>query len=147
MAKAPEFGAITRDTMPEAPGWLDKLLLPLNRALVALKASLSRGLTLRENMAGGVYTVDVDVPADGAAAGVWESPVTVSLGASFPGTAAHVLITSAINRETKKAVTCDGCPAWEASSIDGKIPAVRLLQVGGLTALQRYTLTLWVMAG
>jgi hypothetical protein len=64
VAKPPDIQAIARDTIPEAPGWLEKLLRPLNSHLGATTRALGRGLTFSENFNAVVKSFTVKMPDD-----------------------------------------------------------------------------------
>lgn len=73
MATPPPKKTLTLEDVPGAPGWLEKLLGPLNTALRASAEALERGLTFRENFSGEVRQVDVTPPEE------WFTP-TLALG-------------------------------------------------------------------
>lgn len=49
MATLPDVKRISREDIPGAPDWIDRLLEPLNRFLDTVYGGLNRGLTFREN--------------------------------------------------------------------------------------------------
>lgn len=78
MAPAPPRQPLTVDGIPGAPGWLEKLLGPLNGFMRPTGEALERGLTFRENFAGEVKTVSITPPED------WRA-VEYSPGGGFSG--------------------------------------------------------------
>lgn len=64
MAAPPPKKAMTREDVPGAPEWVDRLMAPLNAFMTPVGAALARGLTFRENFAGEVKTVEVTPPDD-----------------------------------------------------------------------------------
>jgi hypothetical protein len=56
--KIGEFRALAKEELPEAP-WISKLLDPLNRFLLSVRAALANGLTFADNFNAEVRTIDV----------------------------------------------------------------------------------------
>jgi hypothetical protein len=56
--KIGEFRALAKEELPEAP-WISKLLDPLNRFLLIVRAALANGLTFADNFNAEIRTIDV----------------------------------------------------------------------------------------
>lgn len=85
MATPPPNKTITSEDVPGAPGWLDRLLDPLNAHMRSVASALERGLTQRENAAGEERVVTITVPED------WVTPTLASGWAAVGGTAPRPL--------------------------------------------------------
>jgi hypothetical protein len=62
MAPPPTAGTLTRESMPEAPGWVEKLLKVLNPFFAQVRTALAKGLTVRENLDAEWLTVTLTAP-------------------------------------------------------------------------------------
>lgn len=59
MAALPDVKRISREDIPGAPDWIDRLLEPLNRFLDTVYGALNRGLTFRENFLSQTQNVQI----------------------------------------------------------------------------------------
>ncbi len=60
MAKLPAINRLVTEDFPDQKKWVGRLLQPLNQFMESVYAGLNKGLTLRDNLAADVLTVDVD---------------------------------------------------------------------------------------
>jgi hypothetical protein len=61
--KIGEFRALAKEELPEAP-WISKLLDPLNRFLLSVRAALANGLTFADNFNAEIRTIEVTTRAE-----------------------------------------------------------------------------------
>ncbi len=130
--KAPEFRQLVTEEFPEAP-WIERLIRPLNTVLGQVRAGLSNGLTIGENLNGQVKVLDV---TGGAFPVRFKCSVRGKPVGAWP-----IRCVEVVGREEKaigQAVSVD----WDA---DGDVFTVR--GVTGLTAGTPYRLTLAVIGG
>ena len=59
MARPPEVHALRTDDIPEAPGWLEKLVKPLTSHMTQVAQALTGQLTVKDNLAAKWVTVEV----------------------------------------------------------------------------------------
>lgn len=64
MAAPPSRRLLNVDDIPGAPGWLERLVSPLNMFMKATSSALDRGLNYRENFAGEVKVIPFTQPDD-----------------------------------------------------------------------------------
>lgn len=63
MAKLPKITRIRREDLPDAPGWIEKLLYPLNLFMEGVYQALNQNLTYAENLASKVVAFEFTTPA------------------------------------------------------------------------------------
>jgi hypothetical protein len=85
--KIGEFRALAKEELPEAP-WISKLLDPLNRFLLSVRAALANGLTFADNFNAEIRTVEFTTRATpGVVAAYVErstSPQSFASGSTLP---------------------------------------------------------------
>ena len=64
MAKPPDYGALTREALQDAPAWVEKLLRPLNTLGQGTRDAMRGGLTIADNLAAEVREVTLAAPED-----------------------------------------------------------------------------------
>jgi len=130
MARPPEVHALRTDDIPEAPGWLEKLVKPLTSHMTQVAQALTGQLTVKDNLAAKWVTVEVR-------GGAMPKPFAVGLGSR---TAKAVMLAGASGGlEAPVGFT------WTHSTVrqeDGRsVPAVALTRVTGVASGQAATLT------
>lgn len=60
----PSITRISREDLKEAPGWIDKLLYPINLFMGALHAGLNKNITHSQNIRCVIKDLRLDTPAD-----------------------------------------------------------------------------------
>lgn len=78
MAKLPPISRFSREDFPDAPGWIDKLLTPLNASLGSIYGALNGGLSLTDNLKSQVKTLDVTVFASDPSQAIIEAIYSIS---------------------------------------------------------------------
>lgn len=135
MARPPEANGIRKDDIPEAPGWLEKLLRPLNLYMQQVGQALNSNLTVRENLAARWVTV-------AAVGDTLPKPFEVGLG----GRPAHGVLLVSCTGSTTAPPTFE----WEASTVriaGGQYaPAVTITRLSGLTPGASVSLRFLVLA-
>lgn len=63
MANLPKITRIRREDLPDAPGWIEKLLYPLNLFMEGVYQALNKNLTYAENLAAKVVEFEFTTPA------------------------------------------------------------------------------------
>lgn len=58
MAKLPTSKKVLREDLKDAPGWIDRLLSPLNSFMESIYYALDKNLTYTENLACNVKTIE-----------------------------------------------------------------------------------------
>ncbi len=128
----PSTGLSTQDS-------LDKLFLPLNTALKAIRTALNRGVTTAQNTADEIKTVTVTTPASGT--GVLSCfPFNVSTGVK---SVVGVTLIGCQDKSTAPGVPSLGSVSWLVNT-DGSIKVTNL---PGLLLGRAYSLTLQVISG
>jgi hypothetical protein len=118
---------------------LDRLFLPLNTFLKAVRSALSGGLTFSENFRAEVKTVSITTPASGT--GVLSCfPFDVKSKVSQP---IGVLLLSADDRSTAPAAPSLGGVSWLINA-DGTL---QITNLPGLLLGRKYDLTLLIVGG
>lgn len=144
MAATPPSTSITveafADAEPDTRKAFEKLALVLNPFLSEVTSGLDRRLTIGENLAGQLREISFTAPADWAA-----SPLLVTLDETFPGVPKGSLVLSCINKTTKTPKAGVSI-AFLPTALNNR-PAIRILDVSGVTAGQSYTLWVWVIPG
>jgi len=65
MAQLPSLKRIQREDVPEAPAWIERVLVPVNNFFQNLYAALANGLTFQDNFAAEVKEFQLIAPATG----------------------------------------------------------------------------------
>lgn len=60
MAKIPPASRLVTEDYPDQSSWIDKLLVPINTYFERNSAALNQGLTINDNFAGRILTVELD---------------------------------------------------------------------------------------
>jgi hypothetical protein len=60
MSRVPPVRRISTEDFKEQSGWIEKLVAPINSYFEQMTTALNRGLTVNDNMAGEIRTVEVD---------------------------------------------------------------------------------------
>lgn len=138
MAAPPTLGPLTLEAMPGAPGWLEKLLKPLNPFVAAVRGALTKGLTPGDNMDAAWLEVTLTAPT------LPEAIPTKTRGA------AHGVFLARVRTLEGSAPSAAPAILWEAATRPeaggGHTPCIRLTAVSGLTSGSRYSLRLLVLA-
>lgn len=64
MSSPPDFKRILREDLKEAPGWIDKLITPINQFFEQTQSLFNGQLTVGDNVAGGLVKISFSTPAD-----------------------------------------------------------------------------------
>lgn len=64
MARLPTNQRLRREEFPEAPSWIERLIIPLNLFIEAVYSALNRNLTLQDNLACQIKELTFTTPAD-----------------------------------------------------------------------------------
>lgn len=60
MSKIPPLQRISTEDFPEQAGWIERLAQPINSAFERITAAMNKGLTINDNMAGSIMTVELN---------------------------------------------------------------------------------------
>jgi hypothetical protein len=122
------------EDFPEQSGWIDKLILPINSHIERVVGALNRSLTLTENLAADIKTVELSgtLPAR-LSWGLAARPVAVLVGGWTQTTGAAVPVTEAV--QVQWSFTQNGQLSIDA--VFGITP----------TAARKYKLTLVCLTG
>jgi hypothetical protein len=123
MAKLPAINQIKKEDFPDQ-GWIEKLLSPINSFMRSVYQALNKGITVGDNLSGQSKTIDFVYSASGSVSFAWNSP-------SRPE---HVWVTGVVSYGAQPTAA-----VWANWTFDGT--AVTLNQITGLTAGERYKLT------
>jgi hypothetical protein len=121
-------------------GGIDKLLQMLNPFLSDVAGALQGRLTFSENLAVVTKTVEFAVPSGTTP---WATVVVACEG--LPAKPVHVIVTRCedITSKTTSIPALTPAIAWEYGEYGGK-PVIRITNQSGLTAGNRYRLTLLI---
>jgi hypothetical protein len=122
--KIGEFRALAKEELPEAP-WISKLLDPLNRFLLSVRAALANGLTFADNFNAEVRTIDVTTRSGPTGCVVFASRST--LPATFPTGAATIV--------PFDTVAFDPAGAFDSASGLFRVPAAGVYHVTATVTL------------
>lgn len=129
MAKLPNIKKLVIEDYPEAKGWIEKLLQPINSFMESVYQTLNRGLKINDNMDGMV----TDVEVTGA-------NFPVSFKVTTKAAPRAVLVGNCKVKATGVAASIPQL-TWEYTPASGQI---KLLGASGLTSGTKYILTLVV---
>lgn len=134
MATPPTIRQITREALGEAPGWVDRLLQPLNTFLQQVVDAMSQNLTPGQNMAQAWVSLSFTegtTPPPQQLLGLKGRPPK---GVSVEG----ISLASGT-------ITCAPFVDWTVTAVDGK-PGLQVRTVYGVSAGAQGILTLLVKA-
>lgn len=139
MATPPSIRQITRELLGDVPGWLDRLLQPLNQFLQQTGDALSNNLTPSQNLAQCWLALTVTAVDTRT---IQEVPLQ-----ALPRLKGRTAYGVSVERVSVASGTLDWFPSvdWSPASVEGK-PAIQIHTVYGLNAGAVATLTLLVKA-
>ena len=97
MARIPPLQRFSQEDFPDQNTWIDRLLQPLNAFFERITAVLNKGITVTDNMAGAMVTVELN--------GTWpvrvawsleQRPVSVLVGNVYRSDGASFTLTDAV---------------------------------------------------
>jgi len=97
MAKVPQYQRLTEQDFPDQTGWIGRLLSPINLYFEQVNSVLNKGITLGDNMAAVIKTVELDgnFPVK-LAWGLSSRPVSVLVGNTYRSDGSAFTLTSAV---------------------------------------------------
>jgi len=134
MAKLPPIKRIVREDLKDAPAWIDRLITPLNAFMEAVYSALDRDLTVGENVAGEIKTIQVK-----AGAAATDNTFT------FTTTTRRTPKVCAIGRVER--VENIYTPITAAVGLDWRFDAGQIIisSIAGLTNGETYNITLLIL--
>jgi len=139
MSPPPSVRQISRDTLGEVPGWMDRFLGPFNRAFGQIADLFSGNITEGENCASQWLTLPV---AEGTAPGVVAIDLRGRIAKGVFPARVEVLGTGSTPGSSP---TGPVAVEWTPTTKEGK-PAINVTRVWGLASGSRAALTLLVKA-
>jgi hypothetical protein len=133
MAKLPVLKKILREDIKEAPGWVDRMLLPINSFFDTMFSALSRNLTFSENIACQIKEIEFTYT------GSWVD-VTFAKTLKTKASGCWVIDLRDITTDNYAAITAATGFQWLEG--DGEI---LIKQLPGLTASHKYRLKVIVI--
>lgn len=97
MSKLPPSQKLALEDFPEQAKWIDRLISPVNSFMERMTAVLNKGITINDNMAGSITTVELN--------GTWpvkvawtltQRPATVLVGQVYRTDGSSFTLTSAV---------------------------------------------------
>lgn len=129
---------ISRDTLGDVPGWVDRFLRPLNQFMTQVADAMNNNLT-SQNIA--EAWIDLTV-VEGVAPQPFVAPLR---GRAVRGLAVTKVSALGTGGTPGAAPTGPVFPLWESTTVNGQ-PGVRISQVFGLASGGTYILTLLLKA-
>lgn len=139
MAKLPEYKRLTAEDYPEQVGWIGKLLVPVNRFMLAVYQAFNKQLTINENLQGQVKT---NLAVTGGSFPVkFRYSLFDRLGATAPQPAAVIVGKVVENKSNPAVITSAVTLDWSYDS-----GTITINNMTGLTAGQAYLVNLLVLS-
>lgn len=137
-----DFRRFVREDYPDAPDWINSFFIPLNVALEQVKAALSGGLTIQDNLRQAVVQFDVTTPADytpdATGAAGWTN-VSFTLPQRF--SAQGVIVVNAYKSAASYSPVNATSVTWRQLTPE----QITVFYIGGLEPSTKYTVSVLVL--
>tara|TARA_Y100001963_G_C6501302_1_gene317981 strand:- start:111 stop:539 length:429 start_codon:yes stop_codon:yes gene_type:complete len=139
MAFLPPVKRISREDLPEAPDWTEKLIYPINLFFESVYRALNGSLTVPDNIAGQIKEISFQVRSDynGTDTSKWD---TLSFQSSLKTKAKGLLVFQLLRVEDSSSFT----PIASGVFVDWEDEnrTIKINYMTGLTASKKYSLRL-----
>lgn len=136
---------VQRDSLPEAPSWIDRLLSPLNKSISELQLATQQRLTIGDNLVGLVTSVQVLTGSTGNVTSMnpplisWQFPQQQEPNSILVG---RIIAPSNV----PPIVAAVSIPSWTYTfSNETRTGSIRIPVILGLGANASYTINLVVL--
>lgn len=138
MALIPDLKRLSMEDLPGAPGWVQRLIAPLNMFMEQTYTCLNKNLTLTQNVSGKFVELVILTPTDYATGGF---PV-VQFPWEFSKAVQAVTVVHVVNvASTTAKLLLAPFPTWTQTGGG----SVRVSYISGLAASTKYSIRLQVM--
>lgn len=137
MSKPPDFRRVIRDDIPNAPGWVDKVIGAYNLFLEQTYSLFNGNLTIGDNVTGKNAYVTFSTPSDYATGGF----NTISFAWSNKKSIQNIIVGSIVESTGAQIIDAVTVTGWTQTTTSN----VNVTYITGLQPSKKYTVNLLVL--